>query len=59
MLDFTDHHKPAHDGTAALQAERDGSSVDVTQPAKHLLDRDGFLERQEEVRWVLEQREAI
>lgn len=32
-MDFTDHLKTAQDGTAALQAERDGSSIDVTQLA--------------------------
>jgi acyl-CoA oxidase len=53
MADFTDHLKPAHDGTAALQAERDGSAIDVAQLARHLLGRDGFLERQEKVLKVL------
>jgi acyl-CoA oxidase len=53
MSDFTNHLKPAHDGTATLQAERDGSAVNVTELAKHLLGRDGFLERQEKVLKVL------
>lgn len=53
MPDFTDHLKPAHDGTARLRAERDGSSVNVSELARHLLDRDGFLERQERVLKVL------
>jgi hypothetical protein len=53
MADFTDHLKPAHDGTAALKAERDGSAIGVSQLARHLLGRDGFLERQEKVLKVL------
>lgn len=53
MPDFTDHLKPAHDGTATLQAERDGSTINVTELASHLLGRDGFLERQEKVLKVL------
>lgn len=53
MTDFTDHLKPAHDGTATLQAERDGSAIEVDELAKHLLSRDGFLERQEKVLRVL------
>lgn len=53
MGDFTDHLKPAHDGTATLQAERDGSAINVSELARHLLDRDGFLERQERVLKVI------
>jgi acyl-CoA oxidase len=53
MADFTDQLKPAHDGTATLQAERNGSAVNVTEFARHLLARDGFLERQEKVLKVL------
>jgi acyl-CoA oxidase len=53
MPDFTDQLKPAHDGTATLQAERDGSAIDTTQLARHLLARDGFLERQAKVLNVL------
>jgi acyl-CoA oxidase len=53
MPDFTDHLKPAHDGTATLQAERHGSAINTTELARHLLDRDGFLERQEKVLQVL------
>jgi len=49
MRDFTDHLKPAHDGTATLQAERDGSAINVKELARHLLGRDGFLERQDKV----------
>lgn len=53
MTDFTDHLKPAHDGTATLQAERDGSAIKVDELARHLLSRDGFLQRQEKVLKVL------
>jgi acyl-CoA oxidase len=53
MADFTDQLKPAHDGTSTLQAERDGSAVNVRELARHLLARDGFLERQDKVLEVL------
>ncbi|KAH7389471.1 hypothetical protein DE146DRAFT_163900 [Phaeosphaeria sp. MPI-PUGE-AT-0046c] len=53
MPDFTDQLKPAHDGTATLQAERDGSAINTTELARHLLARDGFLERQAKVLKVL------
>ncbi|KAG9204535.1 hypothetical protein G6514_000994 [Epicoccum nigrum] len=53
MADFTDHLKPAHDGTATLQAERDGSAIDVDELARHLLSRDDFLQRQQKVLKVL------
>jgi acyl-CoA oxidase len=53
MPDFTDQLKPAHDGTKSLQTERDGSKINVAELARHLLDRDGFLERQEKVLRVL------
>ena len=53
MTDFTDHLKPAYDGTATLQAERDGSRIDVPELAQHLLGRHGFLQRQEKVLRVL------
>lgn len=53
MPDFTDNLKPAYDGVATLQAERDGSTVDVSELASHLLGRDGFLGRQEKVLKVL------
>ena len=53
MSDFTDHLKPRHDGTTILQAERNGSEIQVDSLAKHLLSRDGFLERQEKVARVL------
>ena len=55
MADFTDHLKPAHDGTATLQAERNGSGIHVDELANHLLSRDGFLERQQKVLNVLSQ----
>jgi acyl-CoA oxidase len=53
MPDFTDQLKPAHDGTASLQNERDGSKINVAELARHLLGRDGFLERQERVLRIL------
>ncbi|KAF2736446.1 acyl-CoA oxidase [Polyplosphaeria fusca] len=53
MTDFTDSLKPRHDGTATLQAERGRSSVDVDELARHLLSRDGFLQRQKKVLAVL------
>ncbi|KAF2035642.1 acyl-CoA oxidase [Setomelanomma holmii] len=53
MPDFTDRLKPAHDGTATLQAEHDGSAINVAELARHLLGRDGFLERQQKVLNVL------
>ncbi|UPX16769.1 Acyl-CoA oxidase [Ascochyta rabiei] len=53
MADFTDHLKPAHDGTATLQIERDGSAIVVDELATHLLSRDGFLQRQKKVLGVL------
>jgi hypothetical protein len=53
MVDFTDRLKPAHNGTATLQAERAGSGIDVDQLAQHLLGRDDFLKRQEKVLRVL------
>jgi acyl-CoA oxidase len=53
MPDFTDKLKPRYDGTATLQAERDQSDINVNELAKHLLSRDGFLERQKKVLDVL------
>jgi acyl-CoA oxidase len=53
MSDFTDHLKPQYDGAATLRNERTGSSIHVDKLAKHLLSRDGFLERQDKVVEVL------
>lgn len=53
MPDFTDSLEPRHSGTATLQAERDGSAINADELAKHLLSRDGFLERQEKVIKIL------
>jgi acyl-CoA oxidase len=53
MPDFTDSLKPRYDGTATLQAERHASNINADELAKHLLSRDGFLERQEKVLRVL------
>ncbi|KAF2185589.1 acyl-CoA oxidase [Zopfia rhizophila CBS 207.26] len=54
MADFTDKLKPRYDGAATLEAERNSSDINVDELAKHLLSRDGFLERQERVLKVLE-----
>lgn len=53
MADFTDHLRPAHDGTAMLQAERDSSVVLVDELARHLLSRDDFLQRQNKILKVI------
>ncbi|KAH7548928.1 hypothetical protein BM1_10701 [Bipolaris maydis] len=53
MADFTNNLKPLYDGTATLQAERDGSRIDVDQLAHHLLGRDGFLEQQQKILAIL------
>lgn len=53
MPDFTDRLKPRYDGAATLEAERNGSTLNVDALARHLLSRDGFLERQEKVLAVL------
>lgn len=53
MPDFTDNLTPRYDGAATLQAERNGSAIDAEELAKHLLSRDGFLERQAKVLKVL------
>lgn len=53
MPDFTDNLKPRYDGTVTLQAERDGSPINVNELSRHLLARDGFLERQQKVVNVL------
>ncbi|KAF2127143.1 acyl-CoA oxidase [Dothidotthia symphoricarpi CBS 119687] len=47
MPDFTDRLEPAHDGTATLRTEWNASKLNPNELAKHLLDRDGFPERQE------------
>jgi acyl-CoA oxidase len=53
MADFSDKLKPRYDGSATLKQERDRSAIDAQELAKHLLSRDGFLERQERVVGVL------
>ncbi|KAI9677801.1 MAG: hypothetical protein M1822_008113 [Bathelium mastoideum] len=54
MSDFVDNLKPLYDGPAALAAERDRSSIDVAELSRHLLCRDGFLERQQRIVKLLE-----
>ncbi|KAL9088347.1 MAG: hypothetical protein Q9165_006272 [Trypethelium subeluteriae] len=53
MPDFTDDLKPLYDGQATLAAERDRSPINAEELSKHLLSRDGFLERQKRVVSVL------
>lgn len=59
MVDFTDQLRPTHDGTATIEAERDASSIDVSELAQHLLGRDGFPERQQKVLRVLSKEELF
>lgn len=55
MPDFTDSLKPAQpDGPSTLEKERSQSSVSVEELAKHLLSRDGFLERQQRILRLVE-----
>ena len=54
MPDFTDHLKPAHDGGTIIATERARSNINIDELSKHLLSRNGFLERQESVVSVLE-----
>lgn len=54
MPDFTDHLKPAFDGAEIIAAERARSGIDVQELSKHLLSRDGFLERQARIVAILE-----
>jgi len=55
MADFTDKLQPASpSGPSILAQERSGSNVNVDQLAKHLLSRNGFLERQKRILSILE-----
>lgn len=54
MPDFSDNLRPLHDGAEILTKERARSQINVDELAKHLLSRDGFLERQARVTKVLE-----
>jgi len=54
MPDFTDNLKPAYDGAAIIAAERARSSIDVDELSRHLLSRNGFLERQARIVTILE-----
>ena len=53
MPDFTDNLKPAQDGTAILTKERSQSDVPEEELSKHLLSRNGFLDRQKRILRVL------
>ncbi|RMZ77200.1 hypothetical protein DV738_g4487, partial [Chaetothyriales sp. CBS 135597] len=56
MADFTASLRPTEPtGPSILSQERAGSNVNVGQLARHLLSRDGFLERQERILAILEQ----
>ncbi|KAK5045202.1 hypothetical protein LTR84_009535 [Exophiala bonariae] len=55
MTDFTDKLRPADpQGPDILAQERSGSNVNNDQLAKHLLSRNGFLDRQKKILSVLE-----
>jgi acyl-CoA oxidase len=55
MPDFTDNLKPASpDGPKILSRERSQSNVPEEELSKHLLSRDGFLERQQRILKILE-----
>lgn len=55
MTDFTDKLRPADpQGPNILAQERSGSKVNTEQLAKHLLSRNGFLDRQKKILSVLE-----
>jgi acyl-CoA oxidase len=54
MPDFTDNLKPQYDGGVILAEERKKSKIDVNELSKHLLSRNGFLERQDRILKILE-----
>ena len=55
MPDFTDKLRPAEpSGPSILSEERKQSDVPVEELSKHLLSRDGFLERQARILAILE-----
>ena len=54
MPDFSDNLKPLYDGPAQLTSERQRSNILVEKLTKHLLTRNGFLERQARILQVLE-----
>jgi acyl-CoA oxidase len=54
MVEFPDNLVPQYDGAAILAKERGRSSIPVQDLSKHLLSRDGFLERQERIVRILE-----
>ena len=54
MPDFSDNLKPLHDGSTQLASERQNSNILVEELTKHLLSRNGFLERQARICHVLE-----
>lgn len=57
MSDFSADLRPADpQGPDILARERGGSNINVSQLAQHLFQRDGFLERQEKILRVIENR---
>ncbi|OJJ55459.1 hypothetical protein ASPSYDRAFT_158588 [Aspergillus sydowii CBS 593.65] len=57
MSDFSADLRPADpQGPDILARERGGSNINVSQLAQHLFQRDGFLERQEKILMVIENR---
>ena len=57
MSDFSDELRPADpQGPDILAKERSRSNINVDKLARHLLHRDGFLERQEKILKVIENR---
>ncbi|KPI40545.1 Peroxisomal acyl-coenzyme A oxidase 1 [Cyphellophora attinorum] len=56
-MDFSDELKPADpQGPDILRQERVSSGLDAAQLARHLLHRDGFLERQAKILSIIEKR---
>ncbi|KAF1817301.1 acyl-CoA oxidase [Eremomyces bilateralis CBS 781.70] len=57
MGDFSDELRPAEpQGPGILAKERSRSNINVDKLARHLLHRDGFLERQERILKIIENR---
>jgi acyl-CoA oxidase len=54
MPDFSDNLKPLYDGPAQLASERQRSNILAEELTKHLLSRNGFLDRQTRICNVLE-----
>ncbi|KAF2758648.1 acyl-CoA oxidase [Pseudovirgaria hyperparasitica] len=59
MPDFTDNLKPLYDGAAILEHERSRSLVNIDELSRHLLSRNGFLERQARVLAIIEREQLF